>query len=107
MKVTLKSQANLRDMETNAPQVLHTDELNSIVLLLDARLVEDEGVDVALLVLLCIGLCDGTFACCWSGGSLYVGEWSGSNDVSTGLVSPLACISFSIAADKSYTCNLR
>jgi len=36
----------------------------------------------------------------WSGGSLAVGEWTGSNDVKTGLVSPLACISFSIAGEE-------
>lgn len=58
---------------------------------------EDDGVDVALLVLLWMGLYDGTCGSTRSGGSLAVGEWIGSNDVKTGLVSPLAWISFSIA----------
>lgn len=51
---------------------------------------------MALLVPLCMGLHEST----WSGGSLAVGEWIGSNDVKTGLVSPLACISFSIAGEE-------
>ena len=41
-------------------QIVHTDELNSIVLLLEERFVEDDGVDVALLVPLWMGLYDGT-----------------------------------------------
>ena len=41
----------------NSDYNVHTDELNSIVLLLDDRLVEDDGVDAALLT----GLCEGTF----------------------------------------------
>ena len=82
---------------------LRTDELNSIVLLLVDRLVDDDGVDAALLVTLCMGLHEGIFACIWSVGSLdIVGEWIGSKDVRTGLVSPLAWISFSIAVDKTF-----
>lgn len=59
-------------------------------------MVEDDGVDAALLT----GLCEGTFVCTWSGGSFAVGEWIGSNDVRTGLVSAFVCISFSMAVDK-------
>ena len=80
----------------NSDYNVHTDELNSIVLLLDDRLVEDDGVDAALLT----GLCEGTFVCPWSGGSFAVGEWIGSNDVRTGLVSVFTCISFSMAVDE-------
>lgn len=43
----------------NSDYNVHTEELNSIVLLLDDRLVEDDGVDAALLT----GLCDRTFVC--------------------------------------------
>ena len=81
-------------------ETVHTDELKSIVLLLDDLFVEDDGVDVALLVPLWMGLYDRTFGSSWSGGSLVVGEWIGSNDVRTGLVSPLAWISFSIATKR-------
>ena len=42
--------------------IIHTEELNSIVLLLDCRFVEDDGVDVALLVPLWMGLDDRTCA---------------------------------------------
>ena len=43
----------------NSDYNVHTEELNSIVLLLDDRLVEDDGVDAALLT----GLCERTFVC--------------------------------------------
>lgn len=41
--------------------MVHTDELKSIVLRLVERFVDDDGVDVALLVLLWMGLYDKAF----------------------------------------------
>lgn len=97
--LTNNTQWRLSVLLNNSDYNVHTDELKSIVLLLDDRLVEDDGVDDALLT----GLCDGTFVCTWSGVSFAVGEWIGSNDVRTGLVSVFACISFSIAVDKKFS----
>ena len=54
-----------------------------MVRLLDDLLVDDEGVDVALLVTLLPGLEDKTLKTPCSA-SLFVGEWTGSNDVNTG-----------------------
>lgn len=41
--------------------MVHTDELKSIVLRLVERFVDDDGVDVALLVPLLMGLYDNAF----------------------------------------------